>query len=230
MACKTVLLRIPMLIGLAVPVLMLGQAESISARNILKQSTADQIAFLETAVDLGFPEDRADQITMLVINRSEIALPILTRRVEDALISQTAPARVVYMAVEMIAYAGDEEAIRAVAQLMSADERRFGPYVGRILDNASNWRNPFSLVYRVLDRSDSRVAGLAMKWVEARLDSTNMQRKWAEAMLDNYGKAPGASDWARDPIATRLNAGRSYSLRDQILSAASDVQRDRQRQ
>jgi hypothetical protein len=224
MACR-LFRALPLLIGVIAPGLLMAQAGTGSARSILRRSTADQITFVETTVDQGFPEHRVDELTMLVINRSDIAVPTILRKLEDVLDSQTAPARIVDTAVEMIAYAGDEQAIRAIGQLLSVDEKRFGPYIGRTLDNAGNWRNPFGVAYRALEMSDRRIIGPTMNWVEAGMDSRGRQRQWAEAILDRYGKVPATSEWANDPIASRLD--QASALGSRVLSVASEVQRNR---
>lgn len=218
-----------LLIGLTAPGLTFGQSGSGPARSVLQLSSADQIAFLEATMDLGFPEDRADQVTMLVINRSEIAVPVILARLQAALSSQDTSSQFVDTAIEVIAYAGDEQAIRAVGRLLSIDEKRFERYVGRTLTNAANWRNPFGLAYRAIEMSDSRITALTMKWVEASMDSARRQSQWAEAMLDKHGRIPTESDWANDPIASRLTAEGAAGVKARVLGAASEAQHLRER-
>jgi hypothetical protein len=124
-----------------------GQEVIPPARTILDLGEADQIAFINRTMELGFPVSRADQMTMLIVNRSALALPLIEAKLEEDLKSASTPKGLVNTAIEMIAYAGDEQALQAVRKLMAIDERRFGPLVGRTLDNAGNWRNPFTLAY-----------------------------------------------------------------------------------
>jgi hypothetical protein len=210
------------------PLAILGQSQGGSAKSILALSESDQIAFAEATFEQGFPEDRADQLTMLVVNRSHVVVPILVARLETVLNSTDKPQLLADTAIEVISYAGDVVAIRAVGRLLPLDEQRFGPYVGRVLTNAANWRNPFALVYQTLEIPDSRVAPFAMRWCEESLASTRRQRQWAEAMLDKYGRVPAESDWASDPIASRLNSTGTAFLRERVLAAAAEAQRIRQ--
>lgn len=130
-------------------------------------------------------------------------------------------------ASEMIAYAGDAQALRAIAKLVAVDESRFGPLVGRTLDNAGNWRNPFTVVYKGLELGDEGVARRVTAWVESALASNRMQRAWAEAMLDKYGKVPDETEWATDPIASRLEDRASPELRQSVGRFAAEALRNR---
>lgn len=48
----------------------LMSAQVPSARTILEISEAEQTKFVTETLAAGFPDDRADQMTMLIINRS----------------------------------------------------------------------------------------------------------------------------------------------------------------
>jgi len=130
----------------------------------------------------------------------------------------------------MVAYAGDEEALRAISKLVRIDETSFGYLVGRTLDNAGNWRNPFTVAYRGLELRDEVISRYTMAWAESALASNRMRRVWAEAMLDRYGKVPGDLEWASDPIASRLKAGASSDLRQSVSGLAMEAQKRRERQ
>ena len=200
-----------------------GQDVIPPARTILDLGESEQIAFINKTIGLGFPENRADQMTMLIINRSAVALPLIESKLEDALKSTSTPKRLVDTATEMIAYAGDEQALRAVSKLMAVDENRFGPLVGRTLDNAGNWRNPCTVAYRGLELGNEAVSRYTVAWMESALASNRMQRTWAEAMLDRYGKVPGDTEWATDPIASQLKDRASPELRQGVMRFAAEV-------
>ena len=127
-------------------------------------------------------------------------------------------------------YAGDEQALRVISKLVALDENRFGRLVGRTLANAGNWRNPFSVIYSGLEIGDEAVSRYVAAWVESALASNTMQRTWAEAMLDRYGRVPGDSEWATDPIVSRLNDRASPELRQSVMRFATDAQTKRKRQ
>src|SRR6516162_3499142 len=124
-----------------------GQDTIPPARTILDLSESEQAAFIRSTMALGFPMNRADQMTMLIINRSALVFPLIEGKLEEALKSDSPQTAFVETASEMIAYAGDQTALREIIKLMSLDEKRFGRLVGRMLDNAGNWRNSFDVAY-----------------------------------------------------------------------------------
>jgi hypothetical protein len=76
---------------------------------------------------------------------------------------------------------------------------------------------------------DEAVAQYTTTWVESALASNRMQRTWAEAMLDRYGKVPGESEWATDPIVSRLKERVSPELRQSVMRLAAEAQSKRDR-
>jgi hypothetical protein len=200
-----------------------GQADE-PARKILELTDAEQIQFIRTALEQGLPEGSADQMTMLVINRSSITLPLIEGKLEQALKEPSPPQRFIDTAAELIAYAGDEQALNSIVKLMSIDETRFIRLVGRALTHSANWRNPFTLAYQGLQMGDEAVARYATTWAEAALTSNRMQRTWAEAMIARYGKVPDESVWATDPIASRLKDRTPTELRQSVLRFAAEAQ------
>jgi len=160
--------------------------------------------------------DLAACIAQVIINRSELTIPLILAKLEEALLTQSASARFVDTAVEMIAYAGNEESLREISRLMQIDERQFGRLVGRTLDNAANWRNPFTLAYRAFALADTSLHRHTAEWTEAALKHPSAKRLWAKAILERYGRMPGDSEWANDSIASRLKDGGSPDLRLQM--------------
>jgi hypothetical protein len=222
-------IRTLLAIILLAPFTLDGQDVVPPARTILDLSTNEQTAFVRRTMETGFPANRADQMTMLIINRSALALPLIEAKLEEALKSTPQPKDFVDTASEMIAYAGDETALREISKLLALDEKRFEPLVGRTLDNAENWRNPFGVVYRGLEIGDETVSRPLAAWAESALASNRMQRAWAEAMLDRYGKVPGDTEWATDPIASCVKDQASPEMRQRVMRFASEVQSRRQR-
>jgi hypothetical protein len=199
------------------------------ARKILELTDAEQIEFIAASLEQGLPDSRADQMTMLVINRSSITLPLIEEKIEQALKQQSPPQKLVDTAAELIAYAGDEQALDAIVKLIRIDETRFARLVGRALTHSANWRNPFTLAYRGLQMGDEAVSRYTTTWAEAALTSSRMQQTWAESMLDRYGKVPSETEWAQDPIASRLKDRVSPELRQSILRSATEAQSKRAR-
>ena len=112
--------------------------------------------------------------------------------------------RFVQLASAMIAYAGDEHALRGIAKLIAIDELTFGPLVERALGHAMNWRNPFVVAYQGLSIGDDRLSRYIASWAETSADSARMQRLWAESLGTKYGRQLTHEDWIRDPLASRL--------------------------
>ena len=198
------------------------------ARKILELTNAEQIQFINASLEQGLPESRSDQMTMLVINRSSITLPLIEEKIEEALKQPSPPQRFVDTAAELIAYAGDDQALYAIVKLVRIDETRFARLVGRTLTPSANWRNPFTLAYSSLQMGDETVAEYSTARAEAALTSNRMRRASAEAMLDRYGKVPSETECAKDPITSRLKTRASPELRQSVLHFAAEAQRKRE--
>ena len=202
---------------------------SEEAKDVLRLSEAAQRHFVESVLERKFPQEEGDKFSILLVNRSALVVPALELRIGYEMNRSPRSEGFIDLASAMIAYAGDEESLRAVSRLIGRDEHRFGRLVGRTLDNAGSWRNPFSVVYGAFDLGDDRLVRYAIDWADSALEWVRAQRKWAEAMRDRYGKIPGPSEWANDPIASRLKAARASALRDRVLGIASELQRSRDR-
>ena len=198
-------------------------AETI--KSILQVSDADQVAFAKSVLEQHFPENEGDKFSLLLVNRSALVVPLIESRIESELGSDSRSERFIDLASAMIAYAGDEHSLRAIRKLIGIDETRFGTFIERTLDNAGKWGNPFGVAYQALELGDETVARYATAWAEAALLSNRMQRAWAEAVLDRYGKVPGDAEWATDPIASRLKDRASLELRQSVVRLAAEAQR-----
>jgi hypothetical protein len=206
------------------------EAAPEAAKDVLLLSEAEQRQFVNSVLNAGFPEKEGDRFSLLLVNRSVLVLPLLESRIEQELKRSQHSERLIELACVMIAYAGNEESLRAIGNLIGLDEARFGPLVGRTFDNAGNWRNPFTVAYRGLELGNEAVSRHTVAWVASAVASDRMRRNWAEAMLDRYGKVPGDSEWATDPIVSRLEDRASPELRQSVGRFAAEVQRKRERQ
>ena len=125
--------------------------------NILTVSESEQIAFIRSTLDRCIPPD--DTLTMLVLNRSSLTLPLIEAKIEEVLSSsrplvcltgrQVDPPIFIDLAARTMAYSGDAVALRQIAKLMTFDEKRFGTYVDVTLINAEDRRNVFSVAYNL---------------------------------------------------------------------------------
>ena len=222
--------RLPTLSPIAVLLLSsLGsiRAQVPQARAIVELTETEQSRFVNETIAAGFPDDRADQMTMLVLNRSGLVLPLLERRVEDELRAQSPSKELIVTVTEMIAYAGDEQALREASKLIALDGLTFGRLVGRTLDSALDFRNPFAVAYSGLNFGIEPVSDLIGEWAASRLNAPKMQRLLAEAMLAKYERIPDEVALNKDPIVSRLKKGVSVGLRQKLVDFASSSEKKR---
>lgn len=198
-------------------------AQDATAKRILNLSESEQVAFITETMDQGFPDTRADQMTMLILNRSAVSVPLIAARVEQIVNSQNPSQEFINIGADMIAYAGNEASLRALGRLMTSDEKRFGPYVSSTLYHSMNWRNPFTVAYRGVELGDEAVSKYTLQWSDDVLSTDKAKRLWAEALVEKYGGPPTQSDWDRDPIASRLESARREQLREGVLRFAAEV-------
>jgi hypothetical protein len=200
--------------------LLVASAHGQNAKAVLNLSDDEIRKFVETTVDQGFPENRADQMTMLVINKSAVVVPDLEARIEQMLMASPPQQKFVDIASEMIAYAGNEQSLEAISKLSAIDSKRFGKLIRRTLDNAMNYGNPFKLVYRAFNIGDDALAQSVTSWCDSALATDRMKRLWAQAMVDRYGTVPGSQEWAGDPLASRLPKAQKDQLQEAITRFA----------
>jgi len=215
------------------PPLLFSQEDDSLPRRIVKWSEAEQTAWLNSYLSDGMPQPFGDALARLVLNKSSITLPLLEKKIEEILQSPSPntlfanptvdPEKVVAGAAAMIAYAGNEQALREIGKLMKIDEKRFGYLVTMTLANAIGFGNPFAVAYRGFAIEDPAVDTRINAWAEGRftheknLTPKLMRQFWAEAMVDQYGCVPTSVQWAKDPIASRLNPAGEPILHDETV-------------
>jgi hypothetical protein len=215
------------------------------ARRILKETEDDQTAFMKSFLDQGAPAEMGDALTMLVLNKSALVLPLMEQKVEQVLKSASPaecfsdksvdPQSFVNMIVAMITYAGNGQALQMARRLIKIDENRFGRLVSDTLIQSAAWRNPFGLAYSGLEIGDPAMDKRIAAWGESQLThkagttAAQMKRWWAEAMVDKYGGAPTERQWAEDPIAARLSAPPAESVHNEMLRLAVELLEKRSR-
>ncbi len=199
-----------------------------SAREILSRPDHELAQFLEETIELRFPKERSDHLTMLLLNRSNLSVPLILRRLETELNSQIPSEGFVNAAVEMISYAGNEDALAAVGRLMTINASEFGTYVGRTLDNALHHRNPFTVAYAGIEAGGNQVAERVGIWADSAIGSERMQRLWADALADRNSQTFGDAEWLRDPLVARLSR-QPEGLRERMMSLTAEARQSRQR-
>lgn len=208
----------------------MGQ-ESTPTRAEAKRAEAERMAIkskLEAALDRDYEQSTPDELLMLSLQHSDIAVPELKRRLTDSV--QQRPktlARNSTVQADALAYVANDLAVDALAELCAQKSNLFCTYLRRTLDYAEGRVNPFSLVYHALGNADAAVQDAVSEWINGVIGFPHFQRRLAEAMLDRYGKAPSETDWAHDQIASRLGAEQALAVKDRVLSVASEIERNR---
>ena len=243
-----------------------GPVDSPS-RRLLRASEAEQVAAVNLALDKGLPPEQGDVVGPLFLNKRSLTLPLVEAKIEQVLRSAAPkecftdkaadPERFIIVAAATIATAGDEEALRQIAKLIKLDEKRFGGFVGRTLDNSKDYaeaHNPFVVAYLGLALGDPVLDQRIAAWAELRLStdpreragaeavarklgtrlepppSDDYKRAWAEALLQRYAGAPTESQWATDPLASRLPPSLALPTHAEVLRFAMEAQQKRARQ
>lgn len=216
-------IRLPLFLCLAVgamPLFSQIATQNDDPRRVLLLSELEQQQFVRTYLNDGLPERLGDTFSLLLINRSALVVPILESQVELELQRPQRSERSIDLSSALIAYPGDAFSLEAVGKLIRLDESRFGPLVGRTLDNVPNDRNPFALVYTVISRGSEAVSSRAIDWANSALLSNRMQRAWAESLWERYGRVPDESEWEKDPIASSIRPSQRQLVKENVLKFA----------
>jgi hypothetical protein len=204
-----------------------GQQEETSTTRLLRSSEADQIAYLNAYIAEGITTPSEDA-QILVLSKPSLFVPMLEQKIEEILRSgspervfknpSTDPGRVIKVLAMMIAYRGEELALRQASNLMKIDEDRFGFMVAYSLQSFYGTPKGFQLAYRGLEMGDPVLDRKIMAWVDGQIDNEiairelphhgTTLRLWAEAMVEEYKGSPSEYEWAKDPIVSRLSADR----------------------
>lgn len=120
-------------------------------------SEAEQVAYTNSVLDRGMQVDETETLGRLVLTRGSLVLPMLEKKIEEVLRSQSPldcftdktvdPQKFVDLAGLTIAYAGDEYALKEISKLIAVDGRRFGYLVRGVLTAAQGRSNPFVVAY-----------------------------------------------------------------------------------
>ncbi len=165
---------IPLVLLLSVPHLILAQKPEPEWRRILNASVADQTTWINSHLRAGMPP--SETFGDLILNKSEITLPIIEQKIEEVLRSPSPsecftdksidPQNFIERAAAAIFEAGNVESLRQVSKLIKIDEKRFGWLVERTLDQARNYRNPFLVAYQGYEIGDPAVDSRIAAWTE----------------------------------------------------------------
>jgi hypothetical protein len=119
---------------------------------------------------------------------------------------------------------------------MKIDEHRFGDMVYIALLNAGHLRNPFKVAYQGFEIGDPEVDKRVVAWAEmifalkGQADYREKRQWWAEAMVEKYDGVPSGSQWATDPIVSRLDPAKYAPLHDEMARFTIEAARKRSKQ
>lgn len=218
-------------------------------RRMLRASETEQIAWIKSDLARGMPvvDPDAGILTMLILNRSSVTLPLIEQKIEEVFRSPTPhdffsdksvdPQKFIDFAALAITEAGDVQALKEVSKLMKIDEKRFGWLVGKTLLTARTYRNPFTVAYGGFEIGDPAIDSRIAPWFESQFsqaeailrqantdfDVRQQKRWWAEALVEKYGAVPTERQWHADPLASRLTQLRAASLHDDVIHLATEA-------
>jgi hypothetical protein len=241
------------LIAFVAPHLVFGQEPEAEWRRMLKASEPEQTAWIKSHLQAGMPGSSV--FTMLILNRSEIALPPIEQKIEEVLHSPSPtecfsgaavdPQKFVGRAAMAITEAGNIRSLKEASKLIRIDEKRFGWMVEGTLLQARSYGNPFTLAYLGFELGDPAVASRITAWVQDQLadkgppptypgaaegaEAVTRERRGllAGALVARYGDVPTEKEWADDPIISRLPSANAALLHDGVMRAAIEVMQKR---
>ncbi len=139
------------------------------AIRVLSLPEDKQRQFVILAMDAGFPERFADGMTLLLLNRPSLVVPLLEARLVSMLGAASKDERWIMTATEMIAYSGSSQAIQAINRLLTKDENRWSYLVTRLLDNdLANGGDSIQLVNEALANNNATLKHYVTQWRAAR--------------------------------------------------------------
>jgi hypothetical protein len=207
-------------------------AQRALPNKILTLSDAEQIAFTNSDFDQGMPVSNGNELSYLVRNRSSLILPILEMKIEQVLKSANPrecfsskdvdPQRFIGLAASLITAAEDEQALIEASKLLKLDEKKFAWMVESTLSSLASG-NPFVLAYKGADMEDPALDKGIAAWADAMFRQRSpdhpgsLERRWADVMVDRYGGVPIQSEWASDPIVSRMNPAIVESMRQDMF-------------
>lgn len=109
---------------------------AVDVSEVLSMSFLDKQRFVRKAIHENFPTEKADALTMLVLNDPAVAIPVLEEFITGESDRDTLLVR---KAAEWVAYGVGREAANAIGRLSALDSQ-FAPLADRMRDNARHVR------------------------------------------------------------------------------------------
>ena len=179
-----------------------------TSREIVQYSPAQAEALIQETIDQKFPPVLVDRLAVLLINRPAEFVPRIAAYIgsQYQLDAAAREDRLISTAASLVAYTGDESALRVVEELIALDRARFTPLVQSTLNNAQSWRNPYDVAYRAAESGGETVRAELGKWLQSRTESPISQRYWAASMNERYPGGLTQPVLDSDPLVSMLDA------------------------
>ncbi len=193
-----------------------------------EQEQRDVRTRLSIVLDRDYSHQAADELLTFAIQHSDVAVPELKRRlIAYSQQSRKTLAGNAAIHADALAYVANALAVDALCDLCAGNADLFCPYLERSLDYVEGRLNPFTLAYRAIAKPEAEVQGATIHWADSMIGFPHFRQRLAEAMLERYGKVPGETEWATDPIASRLKDRASPDLRQSVVRFVTEAQRKR---
>lgn len=209
----------------------------------LRLSDSEMVALVKSSLDEGLLSPRSSGATIrLAAARSALVVPLIEAKIEQVLKSpkpsecfpdaSVDPQSFVDHATVLIwQEAHDENALKAIGELLKLDEKRFDRMVSMTLNQARSPNlNEFALAYRGLDLSNRALGVRIVRWAEERVAHEehphvpgSSRNLWAEAMVDRYGGVPTPEQWGSDPMVAGMKPDTVKALRDDMYRQMEDI-------
>lgn len=196
-----------------------------TSREIVQYSPAQAEALIRETIDQKFPPVLVDRLAVLLINRPAEFVPRLAAYIgsQYQLDAAAREERLISTAASLVAYTGDESALRVVEELITLDRERFTPLVQSTLNNAQSWRNPYEVAYRASETGGEVVRGELRKWLQSRTESPISQRYWAAAMNERYPGGLSEAVLESDPLLSMLETDTKPVMKTRLREESERV-------
>jgi len=196
-----------------------------TSREIVQYSPAQAEALIQETIDQKFTPVLVDRLAVLLINRPAEFVPRIAAYIgsQYRLDPSAREERLISTAASLVAYTGDESALRVVEELIALDRERFTPLVQSTLNNAQSWRNPYDVAYRAAETGGVTVRAELEKWLQSRIDSPVSRRYWAASMNERYPGGLSETVFESDPLVSMLEPESRIAVKSQLREESERV-------
>lgn len=196
-----------------------------TSREIVQYSPAQAEALIQETIDQKFPPVLVDRLAVLLINRPAEFVPRIAAYIgsQYGLDRSSREERLISTAASLVAYTGDESALRVAEELIALDSERFTPLVQSTLNNAQSWRNPYGVAYRAAETGGEVVRGELREWLQSRTESPISQRYWAAAMNERYPGGLSEAVLESDPLVSMLDTESKALMKTRLRDESERV-------